>query len=608
MVNNRSLQTQKQVETELEKISNYVFGFVFITLVSVVLVLSVTRSVLRIDAERRRLAFFPEHSPYPTFSLGYDGEIIYANPSSYRYAEKIDTDQPTILPQDIKRHIQTLVSSTERSLTIEYQLHDHIFHARFYKPVGLRHVHLYINDITEQKLAEEKLHYIAYHDAITGLPNRHSFLKDCEQWISSQGFAFSVIAIGFLKFEILARNSGQVMIDNLLGMVANRINGVLEKAADLHVQTSRLYRLDGAKYVILLRSKNENELRAITQRISENLLSEVSRPLNIKRREFYLHTAIGAIFCPDDAITADELLSGAYAAQGCLAEEYRQGYQPITPEIINAEKVWLDTEAALRRGLEKQEFLLHYQPKLHAVTNQIIGFEALVRWNRNLTGLVPPGDFIPVAEKSGLIVSLGAWVLDEACRQISAWLNTGYANFTIAVNVSKLQFEQPGFISQVEKTLVKHKLEARYLELEITESMLMDNLETNLVTLAGLRSLGVELALDDFGTGYSSLQYLRQFPVTRIKIDRSFLNNLTTDSRACSIVRGIINLSHNLDIQVIAEGIETEEQLNILRELGCDEFQGYFICRPQAPAAVITWWQERRKEGLKLISRSVSRI
>ena len=589
VVSARSERTQARVGGRLEEITALVVGFVIVALALALAVGYFTRETLRTDAARRRLAYFPERNPEPIFCLTLDGEVTYVNPSCHRLAARIDENLPSILPPDIKDRIQTLLSSSKQSLCYEYELCGHVFSATLQLLPDLGLCHVYVTDVTEQRNAEKELRFLAYHDPITNLPNRHSFLDDCESWAGEQDFAFSVVTIAFLRFELVVRNLGLDAVDELLKQLGHQLSSALADA-DAGIHTARIYRLSGASFAVLLRAQQDTELREVTERVADLLLLEATQPFRVRRREFWLHPAIGASFCPDDTITAATLIGHASAALARLAAENRQGYQTFTPEIMGMEETWLETETALRHGLEQGEFHLYYQPKVVAADGNVCGLEALIRWDRTGHGLVSPADFIPVAEESGLILMLGYWVLNETCRQAAVWRSSGLDRFTVAVNVSALQFQQADFITHVQQALQRHGLDARYLELEITESLLMKDLERNIATLKALRELGLELLLDDFGTGYSSLEYLRRFPVTRLKIDRAFVTNIVDEPRECAIVRAMIELAHQLDMKVVAEGVETQQQAALLTRLDCDEFQGYYFCRPLAPANVLTWW------------------
>jgi len=598
IVGTRSEQTQTHVKERLKQITGLVVGFVIVALIIAVVIGYTIREMLRSDNERRRLAYFPERNPNPIFSLTLDGEVIYANPSCHRVAARIDENLPSVLPPDIKQRIQILRSSDRQWQYYEYNLCKHVFSATLQLLPDLELCHLYLSDVTDQRSAQEELRFLAYHDPVTSLPNRHSFLNDCMDWIDKQDISFSISMISFLRFELISRSLGIDVVDELLRLLGQRLNTVLA-VAGTEIHTARLYRLSGASFAVLLRAQRDTNLRAMTEQVADSLLLEAAQPLQVRRREFWLRPTIGASFCPDDAILPDVLIAGARASLASLVADSRSGYQALTTKIMGAEETWLETETALRHGLENGEFCLHYQPKVAAADGWVCGLEALIRWDRGALGLVSPAEFIPVAEESGMILPLGTWVLEEACRQAALWVNSGQNRFTVAVNVSALQFQQAEFITHVEQALHRHGLEPQYLELEITESLLMHDMEHNIATLTTLRELGVGLALDDFGTGYSSLEYLQCFPITQLKIDRVFVTHIADDPRECAVVRAMIELAHHLDLKVVAEGVETQEQVAILARLGCDEFQGYYFCRPLNSDEIVAWWFGRQENDFE---------
>ena len=300
----------------------------------------------------------------------------------------------------------------------------------------------------------------------------------------------------------------------------------------------------------------------------------------IDGQEQHLSVSIGISLYPDDGIQLRELMSNADSAMYHAKKMGRGNYQFFAPEMHAAAGKRMALEKDLRRALDQQEFVLHYQPKVDVVTGDVASMEALVRWHSPERGLVPPNDFIPLAEETGMIIPLGAWVLREACRQNRAWQLAGLPALRVAVNLSARQFRQNNFPEFVADVLASTGMSASCLELEVTESVVMDNPKDAALTLERLHALGIKISVDDFGTGYSSLSYLKQFPLDTLKIDRSFVREITSDADDAAIVKSIISLAHSLRLDVIAEGVETGEQLDYLRELGCDHYQGYLCSKP----------------------------
>jgi diguanylate cyclase (GGDEF)-like protein/PAS domain S-box-containing protein len=426
----------------------------------------------------------------------------------------------------------------------------------------------------ERKQAEERIHFMANHDALTGLPNR-TLLRDrlaqsvlnaerYERWVT-----VAFIDLDNFKFvnDSLGHNAG----DELLKIVAARMVGCV-KAIDTVV------RLGGDEFVILLvdQPKSEDLISATLQKIS----AAIAEPIHIDGHDLEVTCSIGLANYPKDGVDADALLANADAAMYRAKEIGRDNFQFYTPELNTKvhEKFMLLKE--LRNAITRSEFTLHYQPQVDLRSGRIFAIEALIRWVHPLLGIIAPLKFIPMAEETGLIVPIGDWVLREACRQNRAWQDAGFAPMTVCVNVSARQFREKNWVSRVANALRESGLEAKYLELELTESLIMQDIEQAVATMREFQILGVQLSIDDFGTGYSSLAALKRFPVARLKIDKSFIDDIPHDENGKAVARAIISLGQNLNLRVTAEGVETEDQVAFLRENNCDEMQGYYFSRP----------------------------
>jgi EAL domain-containing protein (putative c-di-GMP-specific phosphodiesterase class I) len=314
------------------------------------------------------------------------------------------------------------------------------------------------------------------------------------------------------------------------------------------------------------------------------MLADISQPWTIAQGDFNVTCSIGVSLYPDDGENADTLLKHADSAMYRAKEKGRNNFQFFTAELNALITQRLELENKLRRALERQQFTLLYQPRIDMQTRQVVGAEALIRWQVSEHEIVPPSRFIPIAEETGLIAPIGKWVLRTACEQNKAWQDAGFEPFVISVNVSARQFRQDSFVQVVAEILQQTGLEARYLEIELTESAVMHDAEQFIAMLDELNDLGVQISLDDVGTGYSSLSYLKRLPVDRLKVDRSFVQDIATDADDATIVRTIIALGHNLGLKVVAEGVETEQQLEFLRINQCDELQGYYFAMPMPVA------------------------
>jgi diguanylate cyclase (GGDEF)-like protein len=432
------------------------------------------------------------------------------------------------------------------------------------------------HDVAE---AHARLHHIATHDPLTGLPNRNLLKERLAKSLSERhqpGRTIAVAAIDLDRFSSINHSLGHGVGDGVLVEIAHR----LEAAVPL---PHTLARVGGDSFGLLIDSMTARlEAHAITSA----MLAALEQPFLIHGEEIRVRASIGVSVCPDDARRGDDLLAHAEAA---LVSSKRHGGGQVLffdPSMSDSMQERLALENDLRRALAAGEFEVHYQPQISTRTGRILSVEALLRWRHPQKGLIAPSSFIPLAEQTGLIVALDAWVLQEACSQARAWLAESGINFKVAVNLSMMQFRGPDALETIVSAVNAAGLDPRSLEIELTESALMIDPEKSAVALKLLRSMGISIAIDDFGTGYSSLSYLRRLPIDKLKIDRSFVRDLPTSVTDESIVRAIVSLAHSVGLQVVAEGVETAEQLERIRTLGCDQWQGYYCCPPQ-PAAML---------------------
>ncbi|HEX8335785.1 MAG TPA: EAL domain-containing protein, partial [Pyrinomonadaceae bacterium] len=438
------------------------------------------------------------------------------------------------------------------------------------------HLIFQIQDITDRKRAEEQLLHDAFHEALTGLPNRALFMDHVKMAIQrsrrSGDRLFAALFLDLDRFKIINDSLGHMVGDQLLVGIAHRLEACLRPG-------DTVARLGGDEFTILLEDLTTMEdALDVARRVQE----AVTQPFNIGGHEVFTTASIGIALSNTGYERAEDLLRDADTAMYRAKMEGKKRHVVFDKAMHDRAMELLQTETDLRRALTRQEFFLNYQPIVNLATGRVASFEALVRWRHPERGLVMPGDFVPVAEETGLIVPLGLWVLNEACRQMREWQRLGLADeaVKISVNLSGRQFSQADLIEQIASALRESGLGAANLKLEITESMVMENFDTAIDMLTQLRTLGVGLSIDDFGTGYSSLSYLHRFPIDTLKIDRSFVTQMTDNSENAEIVRTIVTLARSLDMDVVAEGVETADQLRRLGELGCDYGQGYLFSRP----------------------------
>jgi len=433
------------------------------------------------------------------------------------------------------------------------------------------------HDVSAARAMSSQMTHSAQHDMMTNLPNRLLLNDRITQSISlarRQSRPIAVIFLDLDRFKYINDSLGHATGDKLLQSVSKRLLAGVRGS-------DTVSRQGGDEFVILLSEIAYPEDAATS---ANKILHSLSAPHSIEGQDLHIDGSIGISVYPEDGADAETLIKNADTAMYHAKENGRNNFQFFKAEMNEKAVERQSLEGSLRRALERKEFLLHYQPKVNLETGEITGVEALIRWRQPDRGLVPPSQFVPIAEDCGLIIQIGRWVLREACRQARAWQRAGLPPVPITVNVSAVEFRDKGFVESVRATLSETGLEAQYLGLELTEGVLMEDAESTATVLQELKLMGVHLAVDDFGTGYSSLSYLRQFPIDVLKIDQSFVNQITADPEDSSIVSAIISMGKSLKHLVVAEGIETQEQRAYLQAHRCAEGQGYLFSRPLAAA------------------------
>ena len=480
---------------------------------------------------------------------------------------------------------QALVTQATQSLELSFLLRGRQYsmiatfvpmvdtHGKLLQILGLLH------DFTKRRQTEERLAFMAQYDALTGLPNRYLLLDRLDAALQRAKRNHTLLGVMFLdidRFKQINDSHGHATGDILLQQIAERL------ATHLRA-TDTIARLGGDEFTILV--ENATTVDEITT-IAEKIKTAFTTPFDTESGEVFTTTSLGITIYPFDDQNRDELLKNADVAM-YHAKQERNSWQLYRPDMNVNAAGRLGMEMELRHALVRDEFELHFQPQLNVRTGEVVGMEALIRWNNQTLGRVSPADFIPLAEDTGLIVPIGEWILRAACKQCKAWERAGLSPFLVSVNIAAPQFRRSNLLQLVSTVLTEYDLDSRWLGLEITESSIMKHAEQTIKTLLDLREIGVAISIDDFGTGYSSLSYLKRFPVNKIKVDQSFVRDIGSDPNDAAIVSAVIAMSKQLGIRTVAEGVETAEQLAFLARLDCDEYQGYLFSKPIPGAEVL---------------------
>jgi diguanylate cyclase (GGDEF)-like protein len=445
----------------------------------------------------------------------------------------------------------------------------------------------------ERIASEERVRYQAYHDPLTGLPNRASFAQHLEQAIHRSkrfGWSLGLMFLDVDRFKRVNDSLGHEAGDELLRIAARRLQGSIR-------ESDMLFRMGGDEFTVLLENvKGPEEAAAVAARMSQAL----AEPIELRHHEIAATVSIGIALYPKDDESGERLVKSADTAMYRAKDLGRNRYTFFTQEMNDRVESQLALEAGLQRAVRNDEFVLHYQPRVAAATRRVVGVEALLRWKHPERGLVPPGEFIPLLEESGLIVPVGARVIESACRQNKAWQDAGLPPMRVSVNISSRQFRTGSLEETVREALRASGLAPEWLEIELTESLLVENSEHAVAVMERLKAIGVAISIDDFGTGYSSLGYLKRFPIDSLKIDRSFVKDMRTSATDAAIVDAISALAHSLGLGLVAEGVEETGQAEFLRARYCTELQGYLFGRPVPP--------EEMADAVRRLARGQERL
>ena len=548
----------------------------------------------RAEREMRMAATVFEHSTAAIMVTDPAGYIVQINDSFSRLtgysAEEVLDQLPRLLTADRQEanQLKHVMESLLKSGSWEGEILQKRKNGELYPSwVGITAVHdeegdlvsfvCFFSDISERKASERRIHRLAYYDALTHLPNRtlfqdrlHTALLQAErhqQWVV-------LMFLDLDRFKPINDSLGHAAGDRMLKEVAERLSLCVS-------DDDTVARMGGDEFTLLLPGQKDRE-KALKQaiQVAEQILSSLARPFTLEGREFFVTASIGVALSPQDGAELSQLMKNADTAMYHAKEMGKNNFQFYQAEMNARALERLELESDLRRAIEQEEFILHYQPQFTGDGRRLTGAEALLRWQHPKRGLIPPAEFVPVLEELGLVAQVGDWLLEQACLQLRAWHRDKVRVPKISVNLSARQFADGQLGERIAGILADTGIAPACLELELTESILMSDVSQAMQILQGLKRLGLAIAVDDFGTGYSSLNYLKQFPIDVLKIDRSFVDGLPHGEQDAQIARAIIAMAHSLNLMVIAEGVESHEQLEFLREHGCDEVQGFLFGRP----------------------------
>lgn len=510
--------------------------------------------------------------------LGHSQQtMLGTNIVEYIAPEAIETVRLHISKGDERAYESVLLRADGTRIAVEIAGKELTFNGKSYRMTVVR-------DITDRKEAEARIHFLAHHDTLTQLPNRLMMMDRLEHMLATAKRHAKMVGVLFIdldNFKTVNDSLGHHAGDELLKRVASRIQSCL-RAADL------VARLGGDEFLVVV---SDLALPEDVVPVAEKLLATVSESFSLEGHVITVSPSIGISIFPRDGMDRDSLIKNADAAMYLAKERGRSNFQFYTTALNKGAFEALAMESGIRKAIDAVQFTLHYQPEVSVATGEITGIEALIRWKHPELGLLGPDRFISIAEHRGLIMPIGKWVLEQACRQNAAWQKLGLPKVPIAVNLSPIQFKQPQLPEIVAKILSESGLDGQYLELEITENLLMQDTHQVTRTLGALKNLGVRLTVDDFGAGYSSLSYLKRYPIDKLKIDRSFIRHIPGDPEDVAITNAMISLAKSLGMKVLAEGVEYPEQREFLRGQKCDEMQGFLVSQPLPPEEFAAWLQ-----------------
>ncbi|HSG60955.1 MAG TPA: sensor domain-containing phosphodiesterase [Pseudomonadales bacterium] len=555
--------------------------FLGVCMMAILLVLYLNLAALRKSHKQQRaLSYFPQRAPEGMLTINEQGKVLYANPRAHKLIAEFGFsrhDLEKLLPSSIEASIADLKSGATDTATWNHRVNGTTFDTTLQWLRDVNQGHVYLHDVSRTEALQKRLNYLAYFDPLTKLPNRRRFEEEIDNIISLNKYGepqrWAVGLIRLDRFAHVTTGHGYNVGDMLLAACSQRLSDALHDYHDAH-----LFRFDGARFGILALASQGTGIAKALNKSMEN-------PLIVDDVSFYLTLSMGYTITPGEDDSVAKLITNAGAALETASERGGNDVIEFTNEMRTRELKWLNMEIALRQSLFAGELDVFYQPQINSIDGSLVGMEALVRWRQANGEFIPPSEFIPLAERIGLIVVLGEWVLHKAFAQAAHWQKVFGKGCTMAVNISTKQFNHVHFLDMLRNALDTTGVDPNIIEIEITESVMLDNHDYAMQIISVMKDMGFSISIDDFGTGYSSMSYLKDLPVDKIKIDRAFVMGISLEDndnqlRDKAIVASIVELGHNLNMKVIAEGVDNSEQVDFLRKVGCDYFQGFLFSQP----------------------------
>ncbi|WP_158968274.1 bifunctional diguanylate cyclase/phosphodiesterase [Paraglaciecola sp. L3A3] len=593
LTRNNVKRSENSITRGLGQISFFVMFYGFVTLLIVYSVIRAWKAYLLSNANSERLSLFPKRNPNPVISLDIHNQVTYSNPACKRFLEQLGkpSEQATALLATNLDYYQQLVLSDENtdSLLFEYDTGAVYFQCELHWLADQMQWDIHLTDITARRDVEKELEYRATHDPETGLKKRYELEKAVDE-LSLAKTPFSLGLLEIRSYSQLISRSGLTAASTVVKEVGVSIQHIIN---GLGADYFEAYRVGEKNFALIsVHYLSKPQIEQLIEYIEQKLAA------TIFHCQYRVKLDFGFACSPEHGANYTELLLSAMAALDKSARSDNKNHVVFTPELGAKLQYQQQLVEDLKTAIDLKQFELYFQPQLCLLNKKIVGAEVLIRWQRN-GQWISPAEFIPLAETSGLIVNLGDWILSQACHKARQMFDLGLHDLVIAVNISPIQFARADFLHKVTQVLKEANLPAKHLELEITEGVIIYNEQETIDTIEQLKKLGVKLSIDDFGTGYSSLSYLKKFQIDKLKIDQSFVRHIQTEAADQSIVKTIIELGRNLELKLIAEGVEELEQLSLLKSMGCDEIQGYYFSRPLAENDFIKFVTDYQSEDYR---------